>query len=40
MHWTVQAFVLGFVQAELTDREAQRTTGLTEHEWRARMART
>ena len=38
MHWTVQAFVLGFVQAELTDREAQRTTGLTEHEWRARMA--
>lgn len=37
MEWTVQAFVLGFVQAELADQEAQRATGLTEQEWRQRM---
>jgi AcrR family transcriptional regulator len=35
---TVQAFAVGFVQAELAEEEAQRRTGLTEEQWRARMA--
>jgi AcrR family transcriptional regulator len=34
---TVNAFVIGFVQAELAEEEAQRRTGLTEEQWRARM---
>jgi AcrR family transcriptional regulator len=33
---TVSAFVAGFVQAELTDQEQQRRTGLNEEQWRAR----
>jgi AcrR family transcriptional regulator len=35
---TVTAFVIGFVQAELAEEEARRRTGLTEEQWRARMA--
>jgi AcrR family transcriptional regulator len=35
---TVDAFVIGFVQAELAEAEARRRTGLTEEQWRARMA--
>jgi hypothetical protein len=35
---TVDAFVVGFVQAELAEEEARRRTGLTEEQWRARMA--
>ena len=35
---TVDAFVVGFVQAELAEAEARRRTGLTEEQWRARMA--
>jgi AcrR family transcriptional regulator len=35
---TVNAFVTGFVQAELAEEEAQRRTGLNEEQWRARMA--
>jgi hypothetical protein len=35
---TVSAFVVGFVQAELAEHEAQRRTALTEEQWRARMA--
>jgi hypothetical protein len=35
---TVNAFVIGFVQAELAETEARRRTGLTEEQWRARMA--
>jgi AcrR family transcriptional regulator len=35
---TVGAFAVGFVQAELAEQEAQRRTGLTEEQWRARMA--
>lgn len=35
---TVGAFAVGFVQAELAEEEAQRRTGLTEEQWRARMA--
>jgi hypothetical protein len=35
---TVTAFVTGFVQAELAEDEAQRRTGLTQEQWRARMA--
>jgi AcrR family transcriptional regulator len=35
---TVQAFVIGFVQAELAEVEAQRRTGLTQEQWRARVA--
>jgi Tetracyclin repressor-like, C-terminal domain len=38
MERSVQAFVLGFVQAELADRAAQQATGMTEQEWRQRMA--
>jgi AcrR family transcriptional regulator len=34
---TVTAFVTGFVQAELAEDEAQRRTGLTQEQWRARM---
>jgi AcrR family transcriptional regulator len=34
---TVNAFVIGFVQAELAEEEAQRRTGLDEEQWRARM---
>jgi AcrR family transcriptional regulator len=34
---TVDAFVVGFVQAELAEEEARRRTGLTEEQWRARM---
>jgi hypothetical protein len=32
---TLNAFVRGFVQAELAEAEALRRTGLTEDEWRA-----
>jgi AcrR family transcriptional regulator len=35
---TLTAFVVGFVQAELAEAEAQRRTGLTVEQWRARMA--
>jgi AcrR family transcriptional regulator len=35
---TVTAFVVGFVQEELADAEAQRRTGLTVEQWRARIA--
>jgi AcrR family transcriptional regulator len=35
---SVDAFVVGFVQAELAEAEARRRTGLTEEQWRARMA--
>jgi AcrR family transcriptional regulator len=35
---TVTAFVVGFVQEELAETEAQRRTGLTVEQWRARMA--
>jgi hypothetical protein len=35
---TVDAFVVGFGQAELAEEEARRRTGLTEEQWRARMA--
>jgi AcrR family transcriptional regulator len=35
---TVAAFVVGFVQEELAEAEAQRRTGLTVEQWRARMA--
>jgi Tetracyclin repressor-like, C-terminal domain len=38
MERSIQAFVLGFVQAELADRAAQQATGMTEQEWRQRMA--
>jgi hypothetical protein len=34
---TVNAFVIGFVQAELAEEKAQRRTGLSEAQWRARM---
>jgi AcrR family transcriptional regulator len=34
----VNAFVIGFVQAELAEEEAQRRTGLNEEQWRDRMA--
>jgi AcrR family transcriptional regulator len=34
---TVNAFAVGYVQAELAEEEAQRRTGLTEEQWRARM---
>ncbi|GAA1686995.1 TetR/AcrR family transcriptional regulator C-terminal domain-containing protein [Fodinicola feengrottensis] len=34
---TVNAFVRGFVQAELAETEAVRRTGLTEEEWHAAM---
>lgn len=34
----INAFVFGFVQEELAEKEMQRRTGLTEQEWRARMA--
>jgi AcrR family transcriptional regulator len=34
---TLNAFVRGFVQAELAEAEALRRTGLTEGEWRAAM---
>lgn len=37
MDATVRAFVVGLVQAELADREAQRATGMTEQEWRVQM---
>lgn len=35
---TLTAFVTGFVQAELAEQEARRRTGLTDDQWRARMA--
>ncbi|HEX3814024.1 MAG TPA: TetR/AcrR family transcriptional regulator [Mycobacteriales bacterium] len=34
----INAFVFGFVQEELAEKEMQRRTGLSEQEWRARMA--
>jgi AcrR family transcriptional regulator len=34
----MNAFVYGFVQQELAEKEMQRQTGLSEQEWRARMA--
>jgi AcrR family transcriptional regulator len=34
----INAFVFGFVQEELAEKEMQRRTGLTEAQWRARMA--
>jgi AcrR family transcriptional regulator len=38
MDQTVRSFVVGFVQSELSERMAQRSTGFSEDEWRARMA--
>jgi AcrR family transcriptional regulator len=38
MWMTVQAFVQGYVLAELAEREAQRRSGLTQMQWRARIA--
>lgn len=35
---TVNAFVIGFVQAEVAEEQAQRRTGLSEPQWRDRMA--
>jgi AcrR family transcriptional regulator len=35
---TVNAFVVGFVQAELAEEEARRRTRLTEEQWRARVS--
>ena len=35
---TVNAFVVGFVQAELAEKEARHRTGLTEEQWRARVS--
>lgn len=34
---TVRAFTLGFAQDELAEREARRTSGLTEEQWRQRV---
>ncbi|OLF07347.1 hypothetical protein BLA60_27640 [Actinophytocola xinjiangensis] len=38
MSFTVNAFTIGFVQIELSEQEARRRTGLSEQEWRERMA--
>lgn len=38
MSGTVAAFVVGYTQTELAEREAQRSTGLTVEQWRARVA--
>ncbi|HZD67975.1 MAG TPA: TetR/AcrR family transcriptional regulator [Actinomycetes bacterium] len=35
---TVNAFAIGFVQSELAEDQARRRTGLTDEQWRARMA--
>jgi len=35
---TVSAFVRGFVQTEIAEREARRRTGMTEDQWRLSMA--
>jgi AcrR family transcriptional regulator len=37
MSGTVTAFVVGFAQIELAEQEAQRSTGLTEEQWRERV---
>jgi hypothetical protein len=34
----LNAFVYGFVQQELAEQEMQRQTGISENEWRQRMA--
>jgi AcrR family transcriptional regulator len=38
MSGTVGAFVAGYTQGELAERDAQQRTGLSEQEWRARVA--